>query len=119
MAHYAYIDRDNIVTQVIVGKDEGEDGVDWEDYYGAVRCSYNTHGNQHTHGGSPFRANYPGPGWRFDPDMGPEGSFIPPQPYPSWTLDAATALWEPPVPQPTGDGMWVWDEASLSWQSAI
>lgn len=114
MAHYAYLDDNSIVTQVIVGKDEGEDGIDWEQYYGAVRCSYNTHGGQHS-SGTPFRYNYPGPGWSFSPDFGPDGAFIPPQPFPSWTLNPDTALWDAPVPMPTEGGPWRWDEATLSW----
>jgi hypothetical protein len=94
MAHYAYLDENSIVTQVIVGRDEGEDGVDWEQYYGAVRCSYNTYGGQHLHGGDPFRFNYPGPGFSFNPDFGPDGAFIPPKPETGdWVLDVETALW--------------------------
>lgn len=115
MAHYAYLDEDGIVTQVIVGKDEGEGGVDWEEYYGAVRCSYNTRGGVHVAGGTPFRMNYPGPGWSYDPGFGPDGAFIPPQPFPSWTLDPDTALWDAPAPMPTEGGVWEWDESSLSW----
>ena len=118
MAHYAYLDENSIVTQVIVGKDEGEDGVDWETYYGAVRCSYNTYGNQHTSGGTPFRANFPGPGFRFFPNMGPHGSFVAPQPFPSWTLNPDTALWDAPVPMPAEGGPWSWDEDTLSWVEA-
>lgn len=114
MAHYAYLNSDSIVTQVIVGKDESEDGVDWEAYYGALRTSYNTHGGQHASGGSPFRYNFAAIGDRYDPNFGPDGAFIPPQPFPSWTLDPDTALWEPPTPRPD-DGRWYWDEASLSW----
>lgn len=97
MAHYAYLNENNIVTQVIVGRDEGEDGVDWEAYYGAKRCSYNTHGGVHTGGGTPWRFNYPGPGWTFSdaPEWaGQGGAFIPPEPTEGdWTLDPATALW--------------------------
>jgi hypothetical protein len=115
VAHYAYLDPDNIVTQVIVGKDEGEDGVDWEQYYGAVRCSYNTRGNQHMTGGSPFRGNYPGPGFRFDPELGPDGAFIPPQPFPSWMLNTDTALWDAPVPYPNDGTLYEWDEDTLAW----
>lgn len=115
MAHYAYLDDDGVVTQVIVGKDEDEGGVDWEEYYGAVRCSYNTRGGVHATGGVAFRMNYPGPGWSYDPDFGADGAFIPPQPFPSWTLNPATALWDAPVPLPEGDGPWEWDESSLSW----
>lgn len=115
MAHYAYLNSDNVVTQVIVGKDEGEDGADWETYYGAVRTSYNTHGNQHANGGTPFRGNFAGIGYRFDPDLGPDGAFIPPQPWPSWVLNPDTVLWEAPVPMPESDTPMMWDEPSLSW----
>lgn len=118
MAHYAYIDEENIVTQVIVGKDEGEDGVDWEAYYGAVRTSYNTHGNQHANGGTPFRGNFAGVGYRFDPDLGPDGSFIPPSPFPSWTLNTDTVSWEPPMPCPSEGGPFMWDEDTTSWVPA-
>lgn len=104
-----------MVTQVIVGKDEGEDNVDWEQYYGAVRCSYNTRGGQHANGGTPFRYNYPGPGWHFNLDFGPDGAFIPPQPYPSWTLNGDTALWDPPVPMPQDGDFYRWDEDTLAW----
>jgi hypothetical protein len=85
MAHYAFLDQSNIVTEVIVGKDEI--GTDWEAYYARVRglppsqckrTSYNTKNGQHHDGGSPFRQNYAGVGFRFDPDFGPEGGFFPP-----------------------------------------
>lgn len=119
MAHYAYLDSENsIVTQVIVGKDEGEDGVDWEQYYGAVRTSYNTHGGQHANGGTPFRYNYAGIGYTFSdaPEWAAQGgAFIPPQPFPSWTLNPDTALWDAPVPMPSEGGPWVWDEETLTW----
>jgi hypothetical protein len=115
VAHYAYLDADNFVTQVIVGKDEDEGGVDWEQYYGAVRTSYNTHGGQHANGGTPFRGNFAGIGYRFDAHFGPDGAFIPPQPFPSWTLNPDTALWDAPVPMPAAGGPWSWDEPTLSW----
>jgi hypothetical protein len=117
VAHYAYLDAGNVVTQVIVGKDEGEGGVDWEAYYGAVRTSYNTHGGQHADGGTPFRYNYAGIGYTFSdaPEWAAQGgAFIPPQPYPSWTLNPDTALWDAPTPMPT-EGLWSWDELTLSW----
>jgi hypothetical protein len=118
MAHYAYLNDENIVTQVIVGKNEGEDGVDWEAYYGAVRTSYNTHGGQHANGGTPFRYNYAGIGYTFSdaPEWAAQGgAFIPPRPFPSWTLNPDTALWDAPTPMPAEGGPWVWDEATLSW----
>ena len=65
MAHYSYLDSDNVVTQVIVGKDEGEDGINWEAYYRAVRTSYNTHGGVHVHGGTPFSYSDAGSGYTF------------------------------------------------------
>lgn len=114
MAHYAYLDENNIVTQVIVGKDEWEDGVDWEQYYGAVRTSYNTHANQHPEG-NPFRYNFAGVGYYFDPSLGPDGAFIPPQPYPSWILNYETATWECPVPIPENIDNYYWDEDLGTW----
>ena len=65
-----------------------------------------------------FRFRYAGQGMVFDPDLGPDGAFIPPQPFPSWTLNADTASWDAPVPMPTESGPWMWDEATLSWVSA-
>lgn len=85
MAHYAFLDEENIVTEVIVGKDEGE--VDWEAYYAQTRglpasqcrrTSYNTVDGIHRLGGVPFRQNYAGVGYTFDPDFGTDGGFFPP-----------------------------------------
>ena len=112
MAHYAFLDSDNIVTQVIVGRNEYEtvDGIsDWETYYGefrgqrCVRTSYN--GN--------IRKNYAAIGYTYD-----EGrdAFIPPQPYPSWVLNETTCLWDAPVAYPDDGLPYTWDETSQSWQ---
>ena len=117
MAHYAILNAQNVVTQVIVGKDEGEPGpdgqpMDWEAYYGGKRTSYNTQGGVHSGGGTPFRKNYAGVGFTYDPAR---DSFIPPNPgYPSWTLDEATCQWVPPVPMPQ-DGLYVWNEEQQEW----
>jgi hypothetical protein len=118
MAHYAFLDENNIVTEVIVGKDEGEDGVDWEQHYGAFRgqtckrTSYNTHGGVHSSGGTPLRKNYAGIGYTYDAGR---DAFIPPKPYPSWLLNEDTCLWGSPVPYP-GDGqIYTWDEDTTSW----
>jgi hypothetical protein len=118
MAHYAIIDSNNVVVQVIVGKDEGEDGIDWEEYYGdffnlmCKRTSYNTRGNQHTSGGTPFRKNFAGIGYTYDVD---NDAFIGPKPYPSWTLNQSTYIWDAPVPKPY-DGCFAWDEYNLAWE---
>jgi hypothetical protein len=117
MAHYAFLDGNNIVTEVIVGKDEGEDGVDWEQWYGdfrgqvCKRTSYNTVGNVHSNGGTPYRGNYAGIGYTYRQDI---DAFVAPKPYASWVLDA-NAQWQAPTPMPTGSGMYSWDEATLAW----
>jgi hypothetical protein len=118
MAHYAFLDQNNIVTEVIVGKDEGEEGVDWEQHYGSFRgqtckrTSYNTHGGQHKLGGTPLRMNYAGIGFFYDAGR---DAFIPPKPYPSWVLNDATCLWDAPIPYPTDGKDYVWDESTVSW----
>jgi hypothetical protein len=102
MAHYAMLDENNIVVQVIVGKNEGEDGVDWEQYYGGKRTSY--HGN--------IRKNYAGIGYKYDAQR---DAFIPPQPFPSWVLNEDTCLWDALTPMPTDGQRYHWDEATTSW----
>ena len=116
MAHYAYLDENNIVTQVIVGRDEDDlvEGVsDWEVYYGAKRCSYNTYGGEHSNGGTPFRKNYPGIGFSYDADR---DAFIPPKPYDSWVLHEESCLWWPPVPMPVDDKLYQWNEEAGTWE---
>jgi hypothetical protein len=121
MAHYAFLDENNIVTDVIVGKDEGEDGIDWEQWYadfrGQVckRTSYNTIGNTHSNGGTPYRGNYAGIGYTYRIDI---DAFVPPQPFPSWTLDS-NVKWQPPVAMPTDGKMYSWDEATQAWVEII
>jgi len=118
MAHYALIDPNtNVVIQVFVGKDETDSGIDWEQYYAPAgficrRTSYNTHGNVHTESGVPFRKNYAGVGYTFD---AARDAFIPPQPFPSWTLNDDTCLWEPPVPYPDDGQDHTWNENTQSW----
>ena len=109
MAHYAYLDNDNVVVAVIVGKDESEliDGLDTESYYAlgtnytVKRTSYN--GN--------IRKQYAGIGYRYDvlADV-----FIAPQPYLSWSLDE-NFDWKAPTPYPAGDKIYYWSEDSLNW----
>jgi hypothetical protein len=117
MAHYAFIDSNNIVTEVIPGRDEGEDEVDWEQWYGEFRgqickrTSYNTVGNQHPEG-RPFRKNYAGIGYTYDAQR---DAFIPPQPFPSWILNEDTCVWGSPIVYPTDGQLYNWDEETLSW----
>lgn len=125
MAHYAVLDENNIVTNVFVGKNEGEDGVDWEQYYNAKRTSYNTRGgvhyNQETQEPSvdqskAFRKNYASIGFSYDESR---DAFIPPQPYPSWTLIEETCFWEPPVAYPSDGQNYTWNEESQAWELLV
>lgn len=100
MAHYAFLDENNIVTEVIVGKNENEDGIDWEQYYGEFRgqkckrTSYNTQKGEHINGGTPYRINYAGIGYVFREDINsPEGAFILPCPGDGYVLDENTGSW--------------------------
>jgi hypothetical protein len=100
MAHYAFLDDNNIVVKVLPGKDENTDGVDWEEYYGnftgltCKRTSYNTFGNQHNLDGTPYRGNYAGIGYTYDEV---NDVFIAPQPIiegKTFELNQTTWLWE-------------------------
>ena len=108
MAHYAYLDENNIVIAVTVGKDENEliDGLDTETYYAqgtpyrVKRTSYNNR----------IRKQYAGIGFKYDEDA---DVFIAPQPFPSWTLDS-NHDWQSAKPRPE-NGFYVWDESKLDW----
>jgi|ETNmetMinimDraft_21_1059911.scaffolds.fasta_scaffold87154_2 hypothetical protein len=117
MAHYAILDDNNNVVNVIVGLDE-ESGVDREQYYSdllgakVLRTSYNTAGNSHrTAGKVAFRGNFAGIGYTYDQA---EDVFISPKPFDSWVLNTTTYLWEAPVAHgDSEDGVWLWmEEAS-------
>jgi len=121
MAHYVVLDENNIVVDGFVGKNEGEDGVDWEQYYNAKRTSYNTKGGIHYNPetkepsidqSKAFRKNYAGVGYTYDKTR---DAFIPPQPYPSWTLNEETCLWDSPVPYPTDGNPYIWNEETQTW----
>ena len=119
MAHYAFLDTNNIVTEVIVGKDEGEYGVNWEQHYGdfrgqlCKRTSYNTIGGVHVLGGVPFRKNYASIGYTYDEVY---DAFIPPKPYESWVINVDTCLWEAPVLYPQDNKKYVWNESIVNWE---
>tara|TARA_B100000003_G_scaffold206230_1_gene221370 strand:+ start:211 stop:615 length:405 start_codon:yes stop_codon:yes gene_type:complete len=117
MAHYALLDDNNVVVQVFPGVDEYTDGVDWEHHYGAIhqmtckRTSYNTCGNHHRRGGTPYRKNFASVGFVYDEVR---DAFIPPQPFTSFILNEDKCEWSPPVPKPEltegQTGMYVWNE---------
>ena len=107
MAHYAFLDENNIVTEVITGIDETEliEGLDPETWYGnfknqtCIRTSYNHQ----------IRKQYAGIGYSYDPVA---DVFIAPKPFPSWVLDN-NHDWQPTTPKP--EGLYSWDESTLSW----
>jgi len=110
MAHYAYLDNNNIVVTVTVGKDETEliNGLDTETYYAqgtpyiVKRTSYNAN----------IRGKYAGIGDFYNAE---EDIFVTPQPYPSWTRSGS--YWNPPTPMPTTEGkFYYWSEDDLSWR---
>lgn len=113
MAHYAFLDSNNIVTEVIVGIDENEliEGLDPETWYGnfrnqvCKRTSYN----------GTIRKNYAGIGDTYDPDL---DAFIAPIPFQSWILDEETCRWQAPVPYPTDGFTYFWNESELAWELA-
>ena len=109
MAHYAFLDANNIVTEVIVGIDETEliEGLTPEVWYGnfrgqkCIRTSYNNN----------IRFRYAGFGYTYDENL---DAFISPQPFSSWTLNEQTTDWEPPVPMPPL-GLCFWNEQTQNW----
>lgn len=114
MAHFAELDKNNIVKRVIVvdNKDcRTADGVEKESI-GIAHCEWLLGGRwvQTSYNGN-FRRRYAGKGMRYDADL---DMFIAPKPYPSWTLDA-NGDWQPPTPQPEGE--YEWNEGTQSWDA--
>ena len=120
MAHYAFLNNNNEVIEVITGIDENDTSTlpsgfaDWEEFYlslrpNATKCkrtSYNTIENTHKLGGTAFRGNYAGIGFTYDTD---NDVFYPPQPYGSWTLNS-NWVWEAPLAYPDDGEAYIWDE---------
>ena len=112
MSHFAQIDGNNIVTQVIVIEQDVVDTGLFGDPNSWIQTSYNTSGGVHTQGGTPLRKNYAGIGYTYD---NTRDAFIPPKPFNSWTLNETTCLWEAPTPMPDDGKMYSWDEETTSW----
>ena len=118
MAHHAFLNIQNIVTEVIVGSDETDGPRNWEIHYGNMReqvckrTSYNTVAGKHRGGKTPFRKNYAGIGYTYDYAR---DAFIPPKPFDSWTLNGNTCQWEPPVAMPIDNKLYKWNESSQKW----
>lgn len=118
MAHYAFLNMQNIITEVIVGKDETDGPTNWEMHYGNLReqackrTSYNTRGGVHLDGGVAFRKNYAGIGYTYDETR---DAFIPSQPFDSWVLNEQSCLWEASVAMPDDGQQYTWNEETTSW----
>jgi len=131
MAHFAQIDSNNIVTQVIVvaDADMADSQGNYDESIGITFCqnllggnwkqtSYNTQGGVHSNGGTPFRKNYAGIGYTYDSGR---NAFIPPKPFNSWVLNETTCLWNAPVAMPSDAGQgappkfYAWTEETLNW----
>ena len=122
MAHFAKLGTGNIVLAVhVVSNDVAtteQAGVDFlNNLYGTndvwKQTSYNTRGGVHKTGGTPFRKNYAGIGYKYDTS---KNAFIPPKPYNSWILNETTCLWEAPVALPDTENRYRWNEEILNWE---
>jgi len=112
MSHFAQIDENNIVTQVLVIEQDVVDSGLFGDPSSWIQTSYNTSGGVHTLGGTPLRKNYAGIGYTYDSTR---DAFIPPKPFNSWLLNEDSCLWEAPVAMPSDGKIYTWDENTLSW----
>ena len=116
MAHFAELDENNLVINVVPAGDEfeftGEElnqqvtGNVWK------RTSYNTINGIHLLGGTPFRGNYAAIGYKYNQEL---DAFIPPKPFNSWVLNETTYTYIPPIPMPDASNQWMWDEENLQW----
>ena len=119
MAHFAQLNEENLVTQVIVVANEDtadQDGVENE-AIGIAFCTNLLGGRWvQTSYNANIRKNYAGIGYKYDETL---DAFIPPQPFESWTLNEETAQWEAPTPYPDDGKLYSWDEATTSWVEIV
>ena len=109
--HYAKIEN-NIVTRVIIAEPEFFDTFVDSSAGEWLQTSYNTYGGVHSEGGTPLRKNYAGVGFTYDSTR---DAFIEAKPFPSWSLDETTCLWEPPTAYPDDGKIYTWNEATTNW----
>jgi len=121
MAHFAKLGVGNIVTRVTVVSNDiattEQAGIDFLNTLHGTndvwkQTSYNTKGGVHTLGGTPFRKNYAGKGYKYDSTR---DAFISPKPFKSWTLNEDACLWEAPVAYPDDGKDYKWNEETTSW----
>ena len=111
MAHYAKV-VSGVVTKVIVADQDFIDNMVEEEAGEWVQTSYNTYGGEHLNGGTPLRKNFASVGYAYD---AAKDAFYAPQPFPSWTLNSNTYLWEPPTAMPDDGKMYIWNETDKKW----
>ena len=121
MAHFAKLGVGNIVEKVAVVNNDiattEQAGIDFLNTLYKTRdvwkqTSYNTREGVHILGGTPFRKNYAGAGYTYDQTR---DAFIPPKPYPSWTFNETTCIWDCPVAYPTDGNLYKWNETNQTW----
>ena len=117
MAHFAQIDNNTVVQVIVIDQETLNTGC-WGDPSTWIQTSFNVRGGVHygpdgnADGGVALRKNYAGIGFTYDPAR---DAFYAPQPFPSWTLDNNTCLWQPPVAMPDDGNLYNWNESTLSW----
>ena len=128
MAHYAFLNDNNIVTEVITGVDEDQkddlpEGFDsWEDWYAdfrgqtCKRTSYNTSAGEHTGEGTAYRGNYAGIGYTYDSE---NDVFYAPKPYSKWVLNETTWTWEAPEEYPDDGKDYIWNDNKGEWEEIV
>ncbi len=119
MAHFAQLNEENLVTQVIVvaNQDTTDDTGTENEAVGAAFCANLLGGTwKQTSYNANIRKNYAGIGYKYDATL---DAFIPPQPFESWTLNEETAQWEAPTPYPDDGKRYSWDEATTSWVEIV
>jgi hypothetical protein len=111
MAHFAKVNQ-GIVEKVIVAEQDFIDTMVDTSPGSWIQTSYNTRGGVHSDGGTPLRKNFAAVGGSYDAER---DAFIPPQPYPSWTLNEETCIWDCPVAYPDDDNTYTWNEETQTW----
>lgn len=124
MAHYAQLDENNkVINVIVVSNENAPDEQTGKEFIASIglegvwlQTSYNTFEGKHLLGGTPFRGNYAGIGFDYDPIL---DVFIPPKEYSSYVFDEQKYVWVNPIPKPDGDETtgWVWNEENLAWES--
>lgn len=116
MSHFARIDENNVVVEVIVAERDYIDSGVVGPISRWIQTSYNTFAGEHALGGTPLRKNYAGIGYTYDRER---DAFIPPKPFDSWILNESTCQWESPTPFPQDGKEYIWEEALQEWKEPL